>query len=95
MTGSDRVEVEAGIKPSMFGGTLRRKKPPVARPPQEKKTEQEISGADVRYKIIIMAYIIIVRPVVYNYSAWCPICTQLKLSHEHFCWICRLNSRKF
>ena len=54
------MEVEAGIKPSMFGGTLRRKKPPVARPPQEKKTEQETSGADVRYKIIIMAYIIIV-----------------------------------
>ncbi len=46
MTGSD--EVEAGIKPSMFGGTIRRKKPPVARPPQEKKTEQELAGADVR-----------------------------------------------
>ncbi len=33
--------VEAGIKPLMVGGTLRRKKPPVA-PPQEKQ------GADVR-----------------------------------------------
>ncbi|XP_064385222.1 cyclin-dependent kinase 11B-like isoform X3 [Halichondria panicea] len=53
MTGSDRVEVEAGIKPSMFGGTLRRKKPPVARPPQEKKTEQETSGADTELAKIL------------------------------------------
>ncbi len=65
MTGSDRVEVEAGIKPSMFGGTLRRKKPPVARPPQEKKTEQEISGADVRYNNHHYG--------LYNYSKACSV----------------------
>ncbi len=84
MTGSD--EVVAGIRPSMFGGTLRRKKPPVARPPQEKKTEQEVAGADVR--TVYIAKYIVVQVIIASIPACIiimPLCAHAQARYTVVC----------